>query len=350
MIKKILIAILLLQGVATAAPLVSDTTFSESTVNGDSVTITLTGGGSHADNDFGTNDYICAAWDDFEDNVAIDTYLTSADTLLATTDQRTNSTYSVAIDNTTTSSDDASDCVYLVDLVSTSAWYTYFVNTWASDTVFGSSNVQYKMYRQYNGISGAEDLYPNMSIVKLGASDAQVDIELISGDAQSLTGSNNLTDGGNHVVEIFLQKSSGIGETDGIRKIWYDGVLVINETLRTDNDGHNNYNKLWTVHDYKRNSDGMVYYDNVFLDYTQARVMILNEEGLPEIQIPTAWSDASITINYNEGSITTLEGRTLRVYDSDGSYDDHVIDFGLPPSALPPTKSRISGNGRFYAS
>ncbi|HRC72046.1 MAG TPA: hypothetical protein PK880_05875 [Candidatus Competibacter sp.] len=55
---------------------------------------------------------------------------------------------------------------------------------------------------------------------------------------------------------------------------------------------------------------GSYSYDDVFIDHTRARVELGNTDTwsnstIREVQIPTAWSDGSITVNINKGSFTT---------------------------------------------
>ncbi len=68
---------------------------------------------------------------------------------------------------------------------------------------------------------------------------------------------------------------------------------------------------------------GSYSYDDVFIDHTRARVELGNantwsSSTIREIQIPTAWSDGSITVNVNKGSF--ISGTAyLFVIDSSGN-------------------------------
>ena len=69
------------------------------------------------------------------------------------------------------------------------------------------------------------------------------------------------------------------------------------------------------------------YYDDVYIDYTQARVLLGNSSLFAasdhrEIQLPTSWSDASITINVNQGSFQPGNAAYIFVIDSDGNASD----------------------------
>jgi hypothetical protein len=67
-----------------------------------------------------------------------------------------------------------------------------------------------------------------------------------------------------------------------------------------------------------------VYMDDIYVDTTWARVMIGNASTFAastvrEIQIPSAWSNTSITITVNRGAFTNLNNAFLYVIDSSGT-------------------------------
>ena len=77
---------------------------------------------------------------------------------------------------------------------------------------------------------------------------------------------------------------------------------------------------------YIRNAGWYQYFDDAFVDNSWARVEICNESIWDEsrrrhceIQIPTAWSDDSITVTVNQGSFNDTGAAYLFVVDENGS-------------------------------
>jgi hypothetical protein len=92
--------------------------------------------------------------------------------------------------------------------------------------------------------------------------------------------------------------------------------------------------------------DMKIYYDDVYLSSTQARVEIgdaLTWENCThrEIQVPTAWSSSSITVTVNQGSFKNGDSAYLFVVDGDGNVSNgYPITIGnAPPS--PPSGLKI---------
>jgi hypothetical protein len=84
------------------------------------------------------------------------------------------------------------------------------------------------------------------------------------------------------------------------------------------------------------------YYDDVYIDYTRARVVMGNAAVYSncthfEMQVPTAWSDGRITVEMNRGSFGDNESVYLFVVDADNSpsrgYPVNLEDAVSPPSA-----------------
>lgn len=78
-----------------------------------------------------------------------------------------------------------------------------------------------------------------------------------------------------------------------------------------------------------------IYVDDVYVDNTQARVMIGNASTLSssthrEIQIPSAWATDSITVIWNQGTFNDYETVYLFVIDSNGTasdgYEGYFVD------------------------
>ena len=70
-----------------------------------------------------------------------------------------------------------------------------------------------------------------------------------------------------------------------------------------------------------------LYWDEVYIDTTQARVEIGNASSWSacthrEIQIPSSWSSSSISVTVNQGSFSDGGGAYLYVVDSNGNVND----------------------------
>jgi len=86
------------------------------------------------------------------------------------------------------------------------------------------------------------------------------------------------------------------------------------------------------------------YIDDVYIDNTQARVLIGNASTFAasthrEIQIPSAWSDSSITIKVNQGSFVKDNTAYLYVVDANGAVNSSgypiTIESGAPAPSAP---------------
>jgi hypothetical protein len=94
------------------------------------------------------------------------------------------------------------------------------------------------------------------------------------------------------------------------------------------------------------NSGANIYVDNVYIDTTFARVEIGDASTYAasthrEIQIPTLWSDGSVTVNVNRGTFPT--GATAYVYLTDSN---NVTSAGYPitigaGSSVPKSPSNV---------
>ena len=71
-----------------------------------------------------------------------------------------------------------------------------------------------------------------------------------------------------------------------------------------------------------------LYYDEIYVDKTRARVEIGNSSTWSgcshrEIQIPSAWSSGSVTVTVNQGPFADSSGAYLYVVDSDGNVNSN---------------------------
>jgi len=156
-------------------------------------------------------------------------------------------------------------------------------------------------------------------------------------------------------VELFLEEESGdgTGTADGTEIVKYYKTSTSSWTTWSDYGG-NVDTRIDSAHwqwihfgQYIGNTsttiDANIYYDDVFVQTaTWARIEIgdnssWNDCAHREIQIPTAWSDDSITITVNQGSFQDGETAYLFVVDENGTVSEgYPITFCLETSATHP--------------
>jgi hypothetical protein len=123
-------------------------------------------------------------------------------------------------------------------------------------------------------------------------------------------------------VEIAVRVSS---QSDGYINMWENGHQVMNYVGITDNYGGTN--RSITVGGYARMqgyTSNWRYFDDVYVDTTLARVVladkpVLSQATIVEIQIPSAWSDTSITAQVNLGRFTQGQTAYMFVVDASGN-------------------------------
>ena len=116
--------------------------------------------------------------------------------------------------------------------------------------------------------------------------------------------------------------------TDGYIKVWADGTLVQNltgDTTDGTNYGSEGSNRSIGFGGYNRtrSTNQWRYFADIYFDNTPQRVVICNNSTyssctVREIQIPTAWSDTSITATVNAGVFASDATAYLFVVDADG--------------------------------
>jgi hypothetical protein len=133
-------------------------------------------------------------------------------------------------------------------------------------------------------------------------------------------------------VEMTIKVSSG---TDGYVNIWENGQQVMNYVGITDNYGGTR--RSIAIGGYAREqgyTSNWRYFDDVYVDTTLSRVVladkpVLSQASIVEVQIPSAWSDGSITAQVNLGKFTQGQAAYLFVVDASGN----VSATGLPVTA-----------------
>jgi len=135
-----------------------------------------------------------------------------------------------------------------------------------------------------------------------------------------------------------LTMASGASQVDGDYAYIDSFVLpfyAANSSSTSSGDGPNEYN---------------IYYDDIYVDNTLARVEICSEENWHgkrncEIQIPFAWSNSSITFTAKQGNFAEGEFAYLYVVDETGTVNENgfEVNFGEAPPCIPETE--ICDNG-----
>jgi hypothetical protein len=123
-------------------------------------------------------------------------------------------------------------------------------------------------------------------------------------------------------VEIAIKVTS---QTDGYINIWENGQQVMNYAGITDNYGGTR--RSVAIGGYARMqgyTSNWRYFDDVYLDTTLSRVVladkpVLSQASIVELQIPSAWSDGSITAQVNLGKFTQGQTAYLFVVDAAGN-------------------------------
>lgn len=123
-------------------------------------------------------------------------------------------------------------------------------------------------------------------------------------------------------VEIAIRVSS---QSDGYINIWENGQRVMNYAGATDNYGGTR--RSIAVGGYARMqgyTNNWRYFDDVYVDTTLSRVVladkpVLSQASIVEVQIPSAWSDGSITAQVNLGKFTQGQAAYLFVVDASGN-------------------------------
>ena len=153
-------------------------------------------------------------------------------------------------------------------------------------------------------------------------------------------------------VEIFMDRNAGT------MSAWVDGDLQWTQTGWIPANwlvqGH-----TWEVGGQIYAGGGFLGFDDVYFDNTRARVEIGNVSSWEacthrEIQLPTAWSDNSITITVNQSSFKDGDTAYLFVVDADGNvsngYPITIGGGGGEPQDNPPSVSITNPtNGDTYS-
>lgn len=142
-------------------------------------------------------------------------------------------------------------------------------------------------------------------------------------------------------------------DNSGYVKVWANGILAMDysdDFLYSENA----MSYIIMLGSYARDTGADTqwkYYNDIYLDYTHQKVLIGNASSLPEcttfreVQIPSAWSDDSITVTVNEGS-APHDTAYLFVFDETGTANEegYPITIGNSDTTAPLSPAGLNIN------
>jgi hypothetical protein len=170
---------------------------------------------------------------------------------------------------------------------------------------------------------------------------------------RSVWGSTQLTGLNDRWVKIDVYlKQSAANSANGILRYWVNGVLDIEITNAITRTGNAAWNTILLGGFIRQNQPVQIYIDDVYIDNTLARVEIGNASTFSasnhrEIQIPTGWSNTSVSVTVNTGTFASNQTAYLYVFDQTGTCNanGYPITIGAGSSdsspVAPPSGLRI---------
>lgn len=151
-------------------------------------------------------------------------------------------------------------------------------------------------------------------------------------------------------LEEYIQMSSSPLVADGIIHTYRDGLSIVSKTdIITHDAGSNQWRYMLLGQGMvgevgaTTGVDADIYYDDIYIDNTQARVMLCDAATWAarsncEIQIPTAWADGSVGINVNQGKFAANSNAYLYVVDGNGNANanGYAVTFATQADTTPP--------------
>jgi len=141
-----------------------------------------------------------------------------------------------------------------------------------------------------------------------------------------------------HMYEIFIDASTG-------KWIFGKDGRYILDTTYSYFGSYNSYRIIFDQYCNGSSRTDKTYTDDTYISWTQARVMLSDHSTWDsthsgqhqEIQIPTAWSDTSITVTLNQGSFTSGSTAYVYVVDSTGAVNATGYEITIGGSESPST-------------
>lgn len=226
------------------------------------------------------------------------------------------------------------------------------VNWW--NTMAEGSN--YKFMRLWP----SSETYPNQYVVIMDSTHRLANHNELVG-CNSNDGSATKTDGKveppalNWNTEEYEFRHSTSPAGNGIFRIWVNSILHLNRTDAVTRDVGSGpcAGATWgqvRIENFYSNfappENAYVYMDDIYVDNTWSRVMIGNSNKFDtstkrEIQIPQLWSDNSITITVNQGTLGSFSNVYLYVIDRNGVVNS--VGYPLCSSCPnPPTNVKVN--------
>jgi hypothetical protein len=128
-------------------------------------------------------------------------------------------------------------------------------------------------------------------------------------------------------IQYLVDAGTGNGNSDGSCIVYLDGALrYSHRNVVVLAPGHVNWPEIYLGNYVRADAHGDIhaYWESVYIDGTWARVEIgdaptYSDSRHREIQIPTSWSDGSISVRLNRGSFPSFSGVYMYVVDADGN-------------------------------
>ena len=318
------------------------------TSNGDTLVISGTDFGVHADNAPGEA-YLNAAWTDFETGVA-DSDVWSGNSQIRTDLQRANSSYGARSTKTTESYTDVfgdpqtSQGSVSFRHIPASAQKTLIISGWfmlpeGTSTILGDETLSAQckfisttslnnfgnQYWIFGGTAGGDD-----GMCRLNFEDGRI----ATNPVELRINNGVINEGTWHRFDLQINTDLPAGQKISYFRV--DGKDYTDETNTYFKEAPDcrgeggaecprEFSGLYITR-YFIEPGWYVYFDDVYADYTWARVEISQNSTWStttryhkEIQIPTAWSTTEITVNENQGSFTSGDTVYLYVIDADGA-------------------------------
>ncbi len=238
------------------------------------------------------------------------------------------------------------------------SWYERIDPDWNWNLDSGSD--QYKMFAWGIGSWPYGDGTSQYWYMEKQSAQGATGIDIHASDAYSIEsqtygeGWPNLKTGWHKFeIEICYSNTSGTGYF----KLWTDGTLNISYTGKTDGGANwSGASRCELIGGYvtDRATSQWRYFNDIYLDYSRQRVLIGNASTLAncttlrEVQVPSAWSDTSITATVNQGGFANGATAYLYVFDDTGTASaGKEITFGSSGSGsvTTATGSTFSGGG-----
>ncbi len=191
-----------------------------------------------------------------------------------------------------------------------------------------------KVFRMWNPGNINENFHVNVHGYS-GSGRIQYNTEHVNNPQGGFFGNHwEWTKGVWHCLQVEYEESS-VGGNDGVLRVWRDGELKVEDTDIMTRENHSQLKRPYIVgmYDAWNDSDSDrddVYLDDAYIDNTWARVEVGDDQDYGscthrEIQIPTAWSDDSITVTANPGSFSGGEDLYLFVVEASGQVSDGFL-------------------------